>query len=227
MPKYIPTRHVSKLFPYLFFKELNESLTEFTSENPAFLFKGSEFEDRLKETIKNEADGDEEQYFQDLRKELMVKEFEENNLYVLDQGSFLILDTLIKTEDRKTWISEQYKKAKERTTNKYILLAQYYDQNGRPLLTKDLPLKTLRILSDAVDEQGGFIPEDPNLTLCLLEIAPDTQKTNTEESANSTLLILKASEPFMQQLKDLEENPAGPLHEETEMRDNDANVDTE
>lgn len=174
VPKYIPNRHVKRMFPYAFFNELYEVLDEYTPDNPVFLFRDTPLEERL--------DKDLEKQFDEIRHEFIKnKTLEENNIYTLDQGEFLILDTMVKRKDRQGAIDKK-------PVAKYVLLAQYFDSVDKPVFSKDVKNTTIRLIPE-------ILWDDPRLALAILCVIPeDLNKTD----GSSEIGIIKCPDCFTQ-----------------------------
>lgn len=176
MPKFIPNRHVRRMFPFDFFNELSQTLPEFIPENPAFLLQDTAFQDKL---------GDNQQdLFETLRKQVLDNtKIEQNNLYKLDQGTFLILETYVKKKD-------QYKAIKHEPTAKYLLLAQLFDSSQQPVFAEDVAIESIRTIPE-------ILWDDPNLVLAILQIMPDP---DDNDEILSELGFVKGPQFFMNAL---------------------------
>ena len=189
MVKYIPNRHVKRMFPYEFFDELYSALQDYTPENAVFMLRGTEHEHKLDEDIKTQ--------FETIRQEMIGhKVLEENNLYTLDQGEFLIVDTYIERDDVENFINNK-------PIARYILLAQLFDNQEKPIFSKDTRLKTLREIPEV-------LWDDPNLALVLMQFNPGD--TDTIEAV-SHLGIIKGPDYFIRKLLT---EPVTPLLEYSE-----------
>lgn len=193
MPNYIPNKHVKRLFPYAFFDELYGVLDEYTPENAVFMIRGTMHESKL--------DDDKEKQFDDIREQMIGnKILEENNLYALDQGEFLIVDTYIERQDIDDFI-------KGTPIKRYILLAQYFDKNEKPVFAKDRDIST-------VEQMNEVLWDDPNLALVLMQFNPGNTDSFEE---TSTLGVIKGPNHFIRKLLIA---PATPLLGYTEGDDN-------
>ena len=151
MVKYIPNRHVKRMFPYEFFDELYSVLQGYTPENSVFMLRGTEHEHKLDEDIKTQ--------FETIRQDMIGhKALEENNLYTLDQGEFLVVDSYIERDDVENFINNK-------PIARYILLAQLFDNQEKPIFSKDTELETLREIPEV-------LWDDPNLALVLKQFNP-------------------------------------------------------
>lgn len=174
MPKYIPTRHVKRMFPYEFFDELSEKLTTFTPENPVFLLRGTPHEAKLNTDLKAQ--------FDEIRQLFLKnKKLEENNLYKLDQGEFLILETYVKQGDQAKLLAKEH-------VAKYVLLAQLYDSEGLPIFATDVRMETIRKIPE-------ILHDDPNLALALLNLVPEKPD---DPDKSSELAIIKGPNAFIE-----------------------------
>lgn len=195
MPNYIPNRHINRMFPYAFFDELYDVMPEVTPENPVFLLRDTPVESKL--------DDDRVAQFNELRKQLVNnKSFEENNLYTLDQGEFLVLDTYIKRTDKEKMLARQH-------VAKYVLLVQYYDSSDQPVFSKDVSMKTIRKIPE-------ILWDDPRLAIILMEVIPEDPD---EFDKKSELGIIKAPDFFMEQfIEPIPENTLTQSNNDPEMR---------
>lgn len=174
MMKYIPNRHIKRMFPYEFFKELHVVLTGYSPENVVFALQDTEYEHLL--------DDNKRQQFNDVRAEMLGdKTLEENNIYQLDQGEFLIIDNYIRREDREKFIKKQ-------PVDQFVLLGQLYDKNEEPVFSKEGSLKTVRQIPEV-------LWDDPNLALVLMQVSSANDQDTYEETVD--LGIIKGPDHFI------------------------------
>lgn len=174
MMKYIPNRHIKRMFPYAFYDELYEILNEYTPENVVFLLRDTEHEKKLnKDKIKQ---------FNEVRNQMLgSKEIEENNIFQLDQGEFLIIDNYIKKSDVTSYINKQ-------PINRYVLLGQLFDKNEEPIFSKDGDLSIVRNIPE-------ILWDDPNLALILMKVSSKDTSDELEEMVD--LGIIKGPQHFI------------------------------
>lgn len=178
MVKFVPNRHLKRMFPYMFFNELYGHLTDYTPENAVFLLRGTPHESKLDDNL--------EKQFEEIRKELLGdKTLEQNNIYELDQGEFLIVDTYIKRSDIPQAIQQS------ESVPRYILLAQLFDSAEQPVFSKNTSLETIRKIPEV-------LWDDPNLALLLLPITADTKEGDLNEAIE--LLVIKGPDHFINSL---------------------------
>lgn len=193
MPNYIPNKHVKRMFPYAFFDELYGVLENYTPENAVFMLRNTEHENKLN---KNK-----EKQFEDIREQMIgIKVLEENNLYKLDQGEFLIVDTYVERKDIDKFI-------KNEPIARYILLAQFFDKDQKPVFAKDRDITTIEQIPE-------ILWDDPNLALVLMQFNPGNTDSVEE---TSTLGVIKGPNHFIRTLLTA---PATPLLDYTEGADN-------
>lgn len=182
MLNYIPNRHIKRMFPYQFYNELYEVLKGYTPENVVFLLRGTELEDKL--------DNDNlEKQFEEVRDTMFSAKndtgvkVEEYNLYELDQGEFLILDTYIKREDVKDFINQK-------SVDRYALLVQLFDKDEKPVFSKEQNISLIRQIPEV-------LWDDPNLAILIMKISSANQ---TELEDTIDLGVIKAPQFYIDKL---------------------------
>lgn len=181
MLKYIPNRHVKRMFPYEFYDELYGVLHGYTPENPVFLLRGTELEDKL--------DDDRVKQFNEVRDVMLGAKndagvsIEEYNIYELDQGEFLILDTYIKRDDVKDFINQK-------SIDRYALLVQLFDKNQKPILSKEQNISVIREIPEV-------LWDDPNLAILIMKIS---SANSTEQEETIDLGVIKAPQFYIDKL---------------------------
>ena len=154
MPKFIPNRHIKRMFPYAFYDELYNVMPELIPENPVFLLRDTEHESKLDDDIIKQ--------FNEFRHAILNnKTLEENNIYTLDQGEFLILDTYIRKSDRQKAIDKQH-------VAKFIIMVQLYDSSEQPVFSESVSIKSIRQIPE-------ILWDDPNLAIVAMQVLPDDE----------------------------------------------------
>lgn len=181
--KYIPNRHVKRVFPYEFYDELYERLTQFTPENVVFLLRDTEFENKLDDDVKSQFDNIRDIMLNDKNEEGTT--LEEYNIYSeLDQGEFLVLDTFIRREDRDKFIQKQ-------PIDQFVLLVQLFDENQQPIFSKDGQLSKVRKL-DAIET------DHPDLAMMLMQVASADADNSLETHVE--LGVIQGPDHFIEKL---------------------------
>lgn len=177
MVDYIKNKDVKRMFPYKFFDEFYDVLKDYTPENAVFLLRGTPHEAKL--------DKDLEKQFNTIRNTMIDhKQLEENNIYTLDQGSFLIIDTFIERKDVQKSIDNK-------PIARYLLLGQLFGPEHRPLFSKQTSDQTISKIPEV-------LWDDPNLALVLMQFNPSGDSENIEETSN--LGIVKGPDHFINKM---------------------------
>ncbi len=183
MVKYVPNRQVKRIFPYDFYNDLYTNLTQFVAENKHFLYRDT----NLDQLVDRNTPEVQFENFRKLMYEPSIGEIsmEEHNLYKVDQGEFLILDQFISREDRLTFIKE------EDDVDRYVILVQLYDDDHKPLLSKDRSLRELREIESATIH-------DDNLAILVMQTL--SAETPDELDEKLHLGVIKAPPHLIEKL---------------------------
>ena len=182
MLKYIPNRHIKRMFPYAFFDELYEPLKGYTPDNPVFLIRGSELDKKM-------SDEDRIKEFE-AHRDIALKQknpegqsLEEFNIYKLDQGEFLVLDTYIKRDDIQKLINSE-------PINRYILMVQLFDKNEQPIFSTEQNISLIREIPEV-------LWDDPNLAILIMKVV-SAESDELEETID--IGIIKAPQFYIDNL---------------------------
>lgn len=166
--KYIPIRHINRMFPFEFFQELNERWDQWVPENPAFTIPYTTSFKFLK-------DFDKKAIFTETRNTPNAKMLREiiakNNIINLDLFPVLIIEPYVKKESINT------QTGKADSTNSNFLVVQYFDSTHRPIFANDVTLQSIRPIPE-------ILFDDPNLFIGVT--------TFSEEDGDSQIAVLRA-----------------------------------
>lgn len=168
--KYVPIRHVNRMFPFEFFQELNEKWDQWVPENPAFTIPYTTSFKFLKEF-------DKKAIFTEIRKKPKVKMLREiiaqKNIINLDLFPVLMIEPYVKKELIDTHTGKVTGQSSD------FLVVQYFDSDNLPIFANDVALKSIRPIPE-------ILFDDPNLFIGIT--------TFSEEDGDTQIAVLKAPE---------------------------------
>lgn len=166
MPANIKTQYMSKMFPFRFFDELSEKMTDFIIQNPVFILG-----DRIRGTEKQR-----EQYYHQSRKPDVINTMNAQNIIEVEPfGEVLILDVCIKKDDLPI-LENEPKKAKLLPLS--MLVVQYYDSADMPVFSKDVTEDTIKAIPE-------ILWDDPRLMIAVVTIG----RTHEQDSNVAVIKI--------------------------------------
>lgn len=162
------------MFPFEFFDELSDKLTEYVINNPVFLLK-----DRIQGT-----DSQRKQYYHQNRDPVTINTLNRNNILEVEPfGEVLNLDVVYRKED----VDIAHNKPKERSQLPLsLLIAQYYDSSDQPVFSKD-------VNEDTIKQIPEILWDDPRLMLAVITMSQS-------EDQSSQIGIIKIPESIQDKL---------------------------
>lgn len=149
MPKSIQTKHIKRMFPFDFYNELSEHLTDYVLHNPAFLLQ-----DKIDVTKAKK-----EELFHNAREGNLLNTLNQNNLISVEPfGEVLTLEPCCKKEHVDMMIHSKEKRSKVPLS---ILVVQLYDSNNKPVFATD-------VTEDTIQQIPEVLWDDPNLLLAII-----------------------------------------------------------
>lgn len=150
MPETIKSEHMNRMFPFEFYDELNEQLTEYTLSNPAFLIhrkKALPLEKRQELFVKTRTP------------EVLDKFTQDNIMQVEPFGELLHLELCGQNKYLNQMLGNQTERSQVPLS---ILVGQLYDSSGAPVFSKDVTEETVATIPEV-------LWDDPNLFLGIIE----------------------------------------------------------
>lgn len=147
MPKTIKLEDVERMFPFEFFDELSQQLKTYTLLNPVFLLQETFTEDERRDK------------YYELKNSDAAKLLSKNNLIEVEPyGELLILETVIQTKDKKSYVEDSANRNQQPLS---ILVAQLYDSSDEAVFAKDVTNESLAQIPEV-------LWDDPNLLLAVI-----------------------------------------------------------
>lgn len=165
--KFIPKRHIYRMFPYEFFKELNEAWDQWVPFQPIFTLPYTD----LRKHVDSLTEVEKKEHFDEYRK--TNDAFDKINLIELDITYIVPLFQYIQKDiiDKKTGTSLDPNQSD-------YLAVQYFDSSQQPVFAPDVKIESIRQIPE-------ILYDDPNLLICIVTAKID-------QSEPTQLAILKA-----------------------------------
>lgn len=173
--KFVPLRHVYRMFPYEFFKELNEAWDEWIPFQPMFTIPYTD----LKDNLNNWTEEQKKENFDEYR--LNHKPYDHANIIEIDFTYIMPLMPYIKKDliDKKT--------AGSKDPNQLdFLVVQYFDSSQQPIFAPTVTTASVREIPE-------ILYDDPNLLIGVV-----TTKIDQPESFE--IAVLKAPSFIMDKM---------------------------
>ena len=152
MPEYIQHGDLNRMFPYEFFNELHDNVTEYTSAMPHLLINRLQPDNKL-------SPYDKKMHFIRARHSLQNLKLNTKNIFdVQPFGEVLTLDVVYETKALKPFYNNLHKLDRnERTKMPLIqLLVQYYD-------SESLPVFSSSVTQESIAQIPEILWDDPRL----------------------------------------------------------------
>lgn len=166
MPKNIKTKHLKRMFPFEFYDELNEAMTEYKMYNPAFL---------LSETLNLDQDMRRKLYEsigKDMAKrarETIKKLHSDNIIEVEPFGEMLMLDLCIEAKYIDDIVNKRLNQTELSQQSLNVLAVQYYDSSNLPVFSKD-------VTEESIEQIPEVLWDDPNLGIYIIVFGEEGAK---------------------------------------------------
>lgn len=158
MPKNIGIKHLNRMFPFEFYDELNEAMTQYKMYNPAFL---------LAETLDLKQDMRKKLYHsigKDIQKraQATIKQLHKDNIIDVEPfGEMLLLDLCIEAKFIDDIMNERLSKTELSQQSLNVLAVQLYDSSNLPVFSKD-------VTEDSIAQIPEVLWDDPNLAIYII-----------------------------------------------------------
>ena len=171
MPKYIPNKDKHRMFPFEFYDEISERLSEFVFINPAFMvdLPVDERKKIYQDTLERVNEAGTPQPSTD----------NSNIIYVEPVGEVLLLDLMQERELIKDHIANNESWSHLPLT---ALVAQLYDSSGLPIFSEDVTQETIAQIPEV-------LWDDPNLLLGILQMGSNQPDGTVSETSFGILTI--------------------------------------
>lgn len=170
MPDYIQHGDLNRMFPYEFFNELHDNVTEYTSAMPHLLINRLQPDNKL-------SPYDKKMHFIKARHSLQNLKLNTKNIFdVQPFGVVLALDVVYETKALKPFYNNLHKfDRSERDKMPLIqLLVQYYDSESLPVFSSD-------VTQESIAQIPEILWDDPRLFIGYIHydnpLASDDQDT--------------------------------------------------